>query len=74
MWHRVRPGFSPSCPALTAHALLGRDKVGAVLMKTADANRTMSVQGHRTNPLPREGLAARSGDYVCRSNSLNERR
>src|SRR5882762_9413353 len=28
----------------------------------------------RTNPLPREGLAARSCDYVCRSNSLNERR
>src|ERR1700716_1109410 len=29
---------------------------------------------HTTNPLPREGLAARSGDYVCGSNSLNERR
>src|SRR6266403_5194915 len=29
---------------------------------------------HTTKPLPREGLAARSGDYVCRSNSLNERR
>ncbi len=33
-----------------------------------------SAVGQRTNPLPREGLAARSGDYVCRSNSLNERR
>jgi hypothetical protein len=34
----------------------------------------MSASRQRTNPLPREGLAARSGDYVCRSNSLNERR
>jgi hypothetical protein len=34
----------------------------------------MSQTCQRTNPLPREGLAARSGDYVCRSNSLNERR
>ena len=33
-----------------------------------------SASRQRTNPLPREGLAARSGDYVCRSNSLNERR
>ena len=30
--------------------------------------------GQRTNPLSREGLVARSGDYVCRSNYLNERR
>ncbi len=33
-----------------------------------------SASRHRTKPLSREGLAARSGDYVCRSNSLNERR
>src|SRR5712672_955112 len=29
---------------------------------------------HTTNPLAREGPAARSGDYVCRSNYLNERK
>jgi hypothetical protein len=34
----------------------------------------MSGPGQRTNPLPQEGLAARSGNYVCRSNYLNERR
>jgi hypothetical protein len=34
----------------------------------------MSEKGHRTNPLSREGPAARSGDYVCRSNYLNERK
>ena len=34
----------------------------------------MSQLGQRTNPLSREGLAARSGDYVCRSNYLNERK
>jgi hypothetical protein len=34
----------------------------------------MSVKCQRTNPLSREGLAARSGDYVCRSNYLNERK
>src|SRR5260370_42232977 len=28
----------------------------------------------RTNPLCGRGLAARSGDYVCRSNYLNERK
>ena len=28
----------------------------------------------RTNPLTREGLAAQSSDYVCRSNYLNERK
>jgi hypothetical protein len=30
--------------------------------------------GQRTNPLCGRGLAARSGDYVCRSNYLNERK
>jgi hypothetical protein len=34
----------------------------------------MSAMRHRTNPLSREGPAARSGDYVCRSNYLNERK
>ena len=36
--------------------------------------RWMSTFGHGTNPLSREGLAAQSGNYVCRSNYLNERR
>jgi hypothetical protein len=34
----------------------------------------MSALRQRTNPLSREGPAARSGDYVCRSNYLNERK
>jgi hypothetical protein len=34
----------------------------------------VSEKGQRTNPLSREGLAAQSGNYVCRSNYLNERR
>jgi hypothetical protein len=33
-----------------------------------------SAMSQRTNPLWRECLAARSGDYVCRSNYLNERK
>ena len=31
------------------------------------------AMGQRTNPLSREGLAARSGDYIYRSNYLIER-
>jgi len=34
----------------------------------------MSEKCQGTNPLSREGLAARSGDYVFRSNYLNKRR
>ncbi|HJY47527.1 MAG TPA: hypothetical protein VJ349_02590, partial [Stellaceae bacterium] len=34
----------------------------------------MSELGQGTNPLTREGLAAQSSDYVCRSNYLNERK
>jgi hypothetical protein len=34
----------------------------------------MSALRQRTNPLTREGLAAQSSDYVCRSNYLNERK
>jgi hypothetical protein len=34
----------------------------------------MSASRQRTNPLTREGLAAQSSDYVCRSNYLNERK
>jgi hypothetical protein len=34
----------------------------------------MSQMCQRTNPLTREGLAARSSDYVYSSNYLNERK
>jgi len=34
----------------------------------------MSEKCQRTNPLCGRGLAARLGDYVCRSNYLNERK
>jgi hypothetical protein len=34
----------------------------------------MSAVRLRTNPLTREGLAARSSDYVYSSNYLNERK
>ena len=34
----------------------------------------MSALRQGTNPLTREGLAAQSSDYVCRSNYLNERK
>ena len=59
------------CPAMP------RSEMGPT-RKSDDAITTSALhswtQCQRTNPLPREGLAARSGDYVCRSNSLNERR
>jgi len=42
--------------------------------RTLSAEPAMSEKCQRTNPLSREGLAARSGDYVCRSNYLNERK
>jgi hypothetical protein len=65
-----------------ANTLYLRDfRIAAILefFNTIGAKRTFdeavrSEKRQRTNPLPREGLAARSGDYVCRSNSLNERR
>ena len=44
------------------------------LVGCATTQVAMSELGHGTNPLWREGLAARSGDYVCRSNYLNERK
>jgi hypothetical protein len=42
--------------------------------QTQLGNRGMSEKCQRTNPLTREGLAAQSSDYVCRSNYLNERK
>ncbi len=56
-----------------------RDQNGlsrSALLRITDSTRTSSyVRKVPTNePASREGLAARSGDYVCRSNSLNERR
>ena len=51
----------------------GAAKSGAADINYFEDNpRPLRVQG--TNPLSREGLAARSGDYLCRSNYLNERR
>jgi hypothetical protein len=45
------------------------------LWRKADIRKlSTSVKCHRTNPLTREGLAAQSSDYVCRSNYLNERK
>ena len=43
-------------------------------MGVARIDHMTSEKGHRTNPLTREGLAAQSSDYVCRSNYLNERK
>ena len=42
--------------------------------QTSAARLVMSEKCQRTNPLTREGLAAQSSDYVCRSNYLNERK
>jgi hypothetical protein len=50
---------------------------GAKVPKKASKKKTSkqkTAKKRRTNPLSREGLAARSGDYVCRSNYLNERK
>jgi hypothetical protein len=48
--------------------------VSALLRRCGISTRLMTVMGQRTNPLCGRGLAARSGDYVCRSNYLNERK
>jgi hypothetical protein len=51
-----------------------RQTLGTVTTRSVVAEMLTSDMGQRTNPLSREGLAAQSGNYVCRSNYLNERR
>jgi hypothetical protein len=64
----TRPGSKTEVSRLSRHVRF------TLKNRSVRARAARPFHPQRTNPLSREGLAARSGDYVCRSNALKERR